>query len=459
MNWFHLGLAALMLVTGSINTISVKWADTMESESTDGKLRHFRHPFLQACGMFLGEMMCMIAFYIVKCCKDRKRRRELAYLRLESTQPPTQENEASQERSFNPLIFLPPALCDMTATSIQYIGLTLTYASSFQMLRGAVIIFTGILSVIFLRRRLEWFRWSGMILVIGGLVTVGLTDILYTPNGKNSTEIQPIPEYNATYQPEFNYGNIMLGKVEDGSDDHDPQSLLLGDVLIVCAQVIVASQMVYEEKFITKYNVPALKAVGWEGTFGFMTLATLLIPFYFIPVGDFFGDSNPRHVLEDVYDGLYQLAHNPELAGAFSLTVFSIAFFNFAGISVTKEMSATTRMVLDSVRTLVIWGVSLGVGWQKFQFLQLIGFLILVTGMCVYNDLLIVPCLRELSYRTGLVDRPGSYYDMQNNIEDELETSSDDANTAENTSNGAETTVFDPRHQNQESEGQQNVSA
>ena len=41
--------------------------------------------------------------------------------------------------------------------------------------------------------------------------------------------------------------------------------------------------MVYEEKFITKYNVPALKAVGWEGTFGFLTLATLLIPFYFIP--------------------------------------------------------------------------------------------------------------------------------------------------------------------------------
>ena len=76
-----------------------------------------------------------------------------------------------------------------------------------------------------------------MILVIGGLVTVGLTDILYTPNGKNSTEIQPIPEYNTTYQPEFNYGNIMLGNVEDSSDDHDPQSLLLGDVLIVCAQV------------------------------------------------------------------------------------------------------------------------------------------------------------------------------------------------------------------------------
>ena len=65
------------------------------------------------------------------------------------------------------------------------------------------------------------------------------------------------------------------------------------------------------------------------------------------------------------------------------------AFFNFAGISVTKEMSATTRMVLDSVRTLVIWGVSLGVGWQTFHLLQLAGFVILVMGMCIYNDLLI----------------------------------------------------------------------
>merc|ERR1712156_1214191 len=172
------------------------------------------------------------------------------------------------------------------------------------------------------------------------------------------------------YHPKFTLMSAPISlATSEPSCKNDTTNIFVGDLLIFCSQVIVAPQMVYEEKFITKYNVPALQAVGWEGTFGFMTLATLLIPFYFIPVGNFFGDSNPRHVLEDVYDGLYQLAHNPQLAGAFSLTVFSIAFFNFAGISVTKEMSATTRMVLDSVRTLVIWGVSLGVGWQKFQFL------------------------------------------------------------------------------------------
>lgn len=50
--------------------------------------------------------------------------------------------------------------------------------------------------------------------------------------------------------------------------------------------------------------------------------------------------------------------------------IVSIAFFNFAGVSVTKELSATTRMVLDSVRTLVVWLFSLAVGWQPFQWLQ-----------------------------------------------------------------------------------------
>lgn len=37
---------------------------------------------------------------------------------------------------FNPLVFLPPACCDIMGTSIMYVGLNLTTASSFQMLRG-----------------------------------------------------------------------------------------------------------------------------------------------------------------------------------------------------------------------------------------------------------------------------------------------------------------------------------
>lgn len=64
---------------------------------------------------------------------------------------------------------------------------------------------------------------------------------------------------------------------------------------------------------------------------------------------------------------------------AFLGTVVSIAFFNFAGVSVTKELSATTRMVLDSVRTLVIWTVSLSLRWQNFYWPQ-VSFIFLLSS-------------------------------------------------------------------------------
>jgi len=65
--------------------------------------------------------------------------------------------------------------------------------------------------------------------------------------------------------------------------------------------------------------------------------------------------------------------------------ILSIAFFNFAGISVTKELSSTTRMVLDSGRTLIIWIASLALQWQAFYPLQILGFVLLVIGMGIYN--------------------------------------------------------------------------
>jgi len=89
------------------------------------------------------------------------------------------------------------------------------------------------------------------------------------------------------------------------------------------------------------------------------------------------------------------LYNNPLLVCAFVGTIVSISFFNFAGVSVTKELSATTRMVLDSVRTLVIWMVSLAVKWQQFNYLQVIGFLLLIVGMCLYNNVIIVPTLQR----------------------------------------------------------------
>jgi|EP01047_Picozoa_sp_COSAG01_P014285 multidrug transporter EmrE-like cation transporter len=77
--------------------------------------------------------------------------------------------------------------------------------------------------------------------------------------------------------------------------------------------------------------------------------------------------------------------NNPKLMLAMISMIFSIAFFNYFGISVTKKMSAAHRMVLDSVRTCVVWAAGLMLFGEAFSFLQLIGFLILIAGTLVYN--------------------------------------------------------------------------
>ena len=75
-------------------------------------------------------------------------------------------------------------------------------------------------------------------------------------------------------------------------------------------------------------------------------------------------------VLEDALDGFIQFGTNPLILLAIAGMLLSIAFFNFCGLTVTQQLSATTRMVLDSVRTMIIWIFELILGWNTFQYLQ-----------------------------------------------------------------------------------------
>ena len=97
---------------------------------------------------------------------------------LDSEKPDKDGNLPSKPQSYSPFLLLPPALFDIGGTSVMYVALTMTNASSFQMLRGSILIFVGIMSVIFLKRKLEWFRWLGMGIILCGLVTVGVSDFL-----------------------------------------------------------------------------------------------------------------------------------------------------------------------------------------------------------------------------------------------------------------------------------------
>merc|ERR1719362_2203518 len=85
---------------------------------------------------------------------------------------------------------------------------------------------------------------------------------------------------------------------------------------------------------------------------------------------------NLTHV-ESTPAAFYQMGHSTPLLLAVIGSIFSIAFFNFSGVTVTQKASATARSTIDVSRTIIIWAVELAVGWNSFNWIQLAGFLVL----------------------------------------------------------------------------------
>merc|ERR1712232_842659 len=128
------------------------------------------------------------------------------------------------------LLFIIPMMCDVVGTGTMYAGLCLSYASVFQMLRASSVVFTALISTMFLGRKLFMFQWFAVSMLVVGVLIVGV---------------------------------VSLGN-EDKSDAKSTSSVLLGNMLIIGAQLSVAIQVCVEEKIVTTYHTPALKAVGLE---------------------------------------------------------------------------------------------------------------------------------------------------------------------------------------------------
>jgi drug/metabolite transporter (DMT)-like permease len=323
----------------------------------------FNHPFVQAAFMFIGEILCGVVYIGLRCSG---RGEPMPY--------------------FNPLYLAVAGMCDMTATSMMYVGLTMTYASTFQILRGFVVVVTAVFSQFVLKRKQQIYQWFGVGMVVVGTIVVGAAPYVPPPMG-----------------------------TKGGAADTGATNAPLGNAIIILAQIVVGCQMCWEEKYVTEYNIPALLVVGWEGFFGLFAIHLLITVVH--QISDFsvgseiavfkanktdtppavytppaavdsehgWGGGNADTVFwfgED--DAFLQFKagspNNPTLIIAMFCMVCSIAFFNFFGISVTKKMSASHRMVLDSVRTCVVWTVGLLAFGEKFSILQLIGFIILITG-------------------------------------------------------------------------------
>ncbi|KAJ2782169.1 hypothetical protein H4R18_002434 [Coemansia javaensis] len=387
-------LAAGMLATGTANTLLTKLQDKQCVANCDdpdpANRRLFEQPVWQTLNMFYGEMLCLACLYLARLCAPPAAATDAAAAgdAAAAAAPPGYEPIADEDdeddddgvpelrgdnASPSPTPALKPiagcatlwmwvpAACDLLGTTLMNVGLFFTSASVYQMLRGAVVIFSGIFSVLFLGHRLDRSQVASLGMVVVGVTIVGLSNVISPPVAV--------------------YAQWRAG------ESADPTALkaALGVVLVLGAQIFTATQFVVEEKILRRYHLTPLRAVGLEGSFGAATVMAAIPVLHFA-----FGRADPGGYF-DAPAGFRQIVENPSVWQTSIYIMVSIALFNYFGLSVTRYLSATSRATIDTCRTLFIWMSSLALGWEAFSWVQVLGFAILVYGTFVYNRVIAAP--------------------------------------------------------------------
>jgi len=351
----------LLLITGSINTS----ANKLQQNTVELEVKYAGHQkFITFC-MFNGELLCLL-FYWIKEGRFANKNKEG---KSEALITESGDNEIKTPKKPKIWYFLFPAIFDILGSTISSISLSFLPSSIYQMFRGAVIIFTCSSSIIFLKNKYYRHHFFGIFVVVIGLIVVGLNAVLYGSS-------------KASKNPGF------------------------GIFLCVLSQAFSSMLMVTEEKLLKGYETPPLKAVGLEGMWGVICYIFLLVIFYFISCEswpDFLKEGICIQEKGDIYRfenaifAFKQIWESRILKLYLSLYVLSIAFFNFSGLTISKNVSSTARTIVDTLRTIVIWLFFLTMPFlpeetkETFSWLQLVGFLVLILGSLIYNEILVIP--------------------------------------------------------------------
>lgn len=201
-----------------------------------------------------------------------------------------------------------PAICDICGTTLMNVGLLFVVPSIYQMTRGALVLFVGLFSVIFLRRRLHLFQWFALVTVVVGVGIVGLAGAIYKDHKAAPSAMLMAREAMAVVIREARTPEAVRA--------------IIGVFLIAGAQIFTASQFVLEEYILHKYALEPLKVVGWEGLFGFLVTVLGMVILH-LAVGR---TPTGRYGYFDLVEGWREITHYKPIGVSSVLIMISIGY-------------------------------------------------------------------------------------------------------------------------------------
>ena len=338
----------VMVITGSLNAIANK---------RQGDLG-YKYGLTVTFQMFVGEFLNIFALILPIMFSFSYRRRHYAELDKEA-----EEGQKGRKVGFFRLGF--GGFLDSFGSGLQTFAIFLLPASIWQMMRNATVIFVVIFTVVYLKKPVRGHSWVAVVLSMVGFILVGSASLMVESGADPEGRLRDSPVINS----------------------------LIGIVLLLVSLVFSGFQFAYQEKLFDNFVFDPRRLVGAESIVGAVTLTLCLAITSRIPCPN---KEMCTNSIDDPSEGILALLASRELLFWAGCSALSIMVYNLSGLYLTKHVSSIFRIIMDSVRTIVIWAVCISVGLEKFSwpcfYLQAPGFLFLIAGNLVNNRIIKLPC-------------------------------------------------------------------
>ncbi|KAK9808679.1 hypothetical protein WJX72_001816 [[Myrmecia] bisecta] len=268
------------------------------------------------------------------------------------------------------------------------IGLKYISASVSLVISSSVVIFTALLAITILKRRLMWLHWLGIALAVLGIMLTALADPV----------TRALDRQHRLHASGFPADEVAVaggpadwaaaGRVLEPTG----RDVLLGILLTAVAQLVFAVRMVLEEQLLEgMFKLHQLELLGVEGGIGLVFMAAIALPIAHLAPGQ---DVDGRY--ENAADTFVMLHRNRHLSTLNALLLLCSLVANWTGCLVTARLGSVFRSVLLTLRTGIVWAINLaiyyaGIGhgllgerWASGSPLELVGFLMSLAGVVLY---------------------------------------------------------------------------
>jgi hypothetical protein len=227
-----------------------------------------------------------------------------------------------------------------------YSSLYLNYSVSL-MLRSSTLVFGCLISTFYLKRPLASYQTWGVALVLVAIVVVG-----------------------------------MAAMISESTTTHMPASstqILIWFIVRVLSKGFQAIAMLIEERIVKTADFLPMEVSGLSGVWSLGIMTSILY-------------------IHDNSDTWSMLRNSGSIRFLSLVIVIVFATWNAMCLYVTQKASAISRMILDQLTIVAVWIVQLciwlmgypkqGEAWNRWSWLQLVGYVIMVNGACIYQRII-----------------------------------------------------------------------